>query len=209
MLLHYYAHHKRNDKNANKLLQRSKGGFDIRISENCNHKNIEENPKVVNLDPELQAIIDYKDSMIDASQLKESQSQINEKMMILLKQRTTHKRVSTRFCGNLMSTHNDKRQLSDDIERNNQFSNKLDRDTQSSQKSRLISGSVFANLNQKDDEPTDSDPATDLQLSKRDGIDEPALEKQYTPTDKLERPANVELGRSSDKRVSRRCSNLA
>lgn len=208
MLLHYFVCHKTFKNDPVNLLRRSKNCFSIKISNPIYRKDVEDNPKVIYLDPELQMIIDYKDSLIEMDELYEYKTQLDKALSRAFK--VTQKHVSRRFCGNLTGLNHQKPVI------NGMVDEILTQNARNTSETCLI---VDTKLNSK---PIQSDfnPNADT-LFGSDPVSNPILVKrnvEFTPT--FARTASVnedehnnrvkrETCHSTNKRVSHRCANLA
>jgi len=202
MILHYLSHHSDHDKNLLGLLKRSKKGFDIKIGQHAPRKDIETHPSVVYLDPELQAIIDYKDSLTKAEEFNEYRMKLGAKLASTFKTASRH--VSRRLCGNLTAFGKDESEH--EVDQNNDDCAQSAPNTGATQ---LNNRGIFSNINTKDDAPTDSDPAADLQLSKRD-IDAGHIfgDRDSKIAHQPDKRVKGDADASGNRRVSRRCANL-
>lgn len=201
--MHYFTHHKNSSIDPMQLLRFSKRGFDINIGKHVPRKDIEEHPKVVYLNPELQAIIDYKDSLITQEQFCEERVSLNEKLGF--SHRAHKKHVSRRFCGNLTAFGRQNVKQTDENIQDFVQNDPNSRDT------KLCSKGTLLNLVSKEDAPTDSDPITaDLQLIKRDIDTAPRFARKSSENAlEADKIMKTEVRHTGDKRVSRRCANLA
>lgn len=208
MLLHYFEYHKIVEQNPLHLLERSKGGFDIRIKDRAPHKDVEINPKAVFLDPELQMIIDYKDSLDELNKLyalkpKQTQAKRDEP-------KAPRKRVSKKFCGNLTALTQDDDMIYMELEDTQAPNLNNTVETRYNSEIRSKTRPDGSNLDQKEDLSSESDPADNLILGKRNiDFDATSDRKGSVTGDENNKRAKNEPPRSAAKRVSRRCANLA
>ena len=208
MLLHYFGHHKIVDQDPLSLLERSKGGFDIRIRNPRPHKDVEINPKAVYLDPELRMIIDYKDSLDEANQLYSMKANQNRKS----KNGTngTRERIMKRSCGNLTASNQDDERVYIEHEDSPVHNPNNTSETCFNSGIKANNKPALSNLNQKEELSSESDPADNLILGKRNiDFDATSDRKGSITGDENSKRVKNEPRRSADKRVSRRCANLA
>lgn len=207
MLVHYYEMHKAYDQNPIYLLERSKEAFEIIVPKMKLHKDVEENPKVVYLDPELQLIIDYKDSLIEIDEFYE----YKKKLANTLQQtsRRSQNRVSKRNCGNLTVSKPDKSILN--ISGNDKLiqSARNFSETRVTSETKLNKRPILSNLNRKDDSLSNSD-SDENSLNKRNIDLSPVVgRKGSIDADDLNKRIKRDGRHLADKRISRRCTNLA
>ena len=207
MVLHYYLYHNNRKDTPLALLKKSKNEFDVGVSYPQNRKTANVHTKVVNLDPELQMIIDYKNSLVHASQFRVEKSRTEPKPKN--SSNLQKKLISRRIYGNLTAFGGANAEPSSDLEIYDEESESNTNTNQQAADNDLHRKTAAINLKQRDDAPTDSDLAAELQLSKRDLDSAPAFAREAS-TDANEQLKQVkqEPQRATNKRVSRCCSNL-
>ena len=207
MVLHYCVYHNNRKETPLTLLKKSRHEFDVAVSHKQNRKTANVHTKVVNLDAELQMIIDYKNSLISANQLRGEKSRLEPKAKNTNNQQ--RKLVSRRMFGNLTAFGGANTDPASDLEIYDEESESNTNVNQHDVGTNLNSRMGNINLKQRDDAPTDSDLVAELQLSKRDLDSAPAFAREAS-TDANEQLKQVkqEPQRATTKRVSRCCSNL-
>ena len=208
MLLHYLTFHKNARQPPLELLERSKGFFVASIEKSETPKDVEDNPKVVYLSSELRMIIDYKDSLIDTDELFGYRPQIDnglESRHVL-----SQRHISKRFCGNLTVSRQEQ-SIPNVLGHIKTAPKQINTsETRFTSESKFNSRPIISNLNQPVDNMSDSDNDKNSLLIKRDNESWVKTPRKGS-IDAIQSNKKIKRQglRSADKKVSRRCTNLA